>query len=79
MTSSNLFFFSLSISVYSDSMVPSSKRLLEYLCLYASYRLFDSTVRPGTNSVRHHLGMCLLDATHTLSTKHKFVVAIGSV
>ena len=73
MTSYHLFLFSsviLSISVFPDSMVPSSKGLLEYLRLYASYRLFDSSVRPGMYYVRHPLGMCLLDATRTLSTKH---------
>ena len=73
MTSSHLFLFSsviLSISVFPDSMVPSSKEMLEYLHLYASYRLFDSSVRPGTYSVRQPLGMCLLDDTRTLSTKH---------
>ena len=63
-------FVILSISVFPDSMVPSSKGLLEYLNLYTSYRLFDSPVRPETYSVRHPLGMCLLDATRTLSTKH---------
>ena len=62
--------FFLRQSVFPDSMVPSSKRMLEYLHLYASYRLFDSSIRPGTYSVRHPLGMCLLDATRTLSTKH---------
>ena len=60
----------LSISVFPDYMVPSSKGLLEYLHLYASYRLFDSSVRLGTYYVRHPLCMCLLDATRTLSTKH---------
>ena len=42
------------------------KGLHEYLHLYYSYRLFDSLVRPGT----YPLGMCLLDATRTLSTEH---------
>ena len=60
----------LSIGVFPDYMVPSSKGLLEYMHLYASYRLFDSSVRPGTYSVRYPLGMCLLDVTRTLSTKH---------
>ena len=60
----------LSTCVFPDSMVPSLKRLLEYFHLYASYILFDSPVRLGTYSVRHPLGMCLLDATCTLSTKH---------
>ena len=60
----------LIISVFPDAMVPSSKGLLEYLHLHASYRVFDSPVRPGTYSVRHPLGMCRLDATRTLSTKH---------
>ena len=58
MTSSHLFLFScviLSISVFPDSMVPPSRGLLEYLHLYASYRRFDSSVRPGTYSVRHPL------------------------
>ena len=64
------FFLPHFVSVFPDYMVPSTKGLLEYLHLYASYRLFDSSVRPGTYSVGHPLGMCLLDATHTLSTKH---------
>ena len=68
----------LSISVFPDYMVPSSKGMLEYLHLYASYRLFDSSVRLGTYSVRHPLGMCLLDATRTLSTKHLYLAGIGS-
>ena len=69
MTSSHLLFFSfgiLSISLFPDSMVPSSKGLLKYLLLYGSYRRFDLSVRPGTYSVRHPLGMCRLDATRTL-------------
>ena len=81
MTSSHLFLFSsviLSISVFPDSMVPSSKGLLEYLSLYASYRLFDSSVRPVMYSVPHPLGMCLLDATRTLSTTHLYLAGIGS-
>ena len=68
----------LSINVFLDCMVQSSKGLLEYLHLYASYRLFDSSVRPGTYSVRHPLSMCLPDATHTLSTKHLYLAGIGS-
>ena len=36
----------LSISVFPDTIVPSSKGLLKYLFLYASYRLFDSSVCP---------------------------------
>ena len=64
-----LFFFSviLSISVFPDFMVPSEKGLLKYLLLYASYGLFDSSVRLGTYYVRHNLVMCLLDATRILS------------
>ena len=41
----------LSISVFPDSMVSKAKRLLEYLCLYASYRLFDSSVRRKTGNL----------------------------
>ena len=81
LTSSHLFLFSsviLSISVFPESMVPSSKGLLEYLHLYVSYRLLDSSVRPGTYYVRHPLGMCLLDATRTLSTQHLHLAGIGS-
>ena len=59
-------------------MVRSSKGLLEYLSLYASYRLFDLSVRPEMYSVRHPLGMFLLDATRTLSTKHLWLAGIGS-
>ena len=55
----------LSINVFPDYMVPSSKG-----CLYASYRLFDSSVRPGTYYVLHPIGMCLLDNTGMLSTKY---------
>ena len=39
--------------------------LLKYLLLYTSYRLYHWLVRPGTYSVRHPLGMCLLDASNT--------------
>ena len=50
MTSSQLFFFSpciLPISVFPVAMVVSPKGPIEYYFLYASYRLFDSFVRPG--------------------------------
>ena len=50
MTSSHLFFFSsfiLSINVFPVSMVVSPKGSIEYCFLYASYRLFYSSVRPG--------------------------------
>ena len=69
-------FFSviLSISVSPDYMVPSSKGLVKYL----HFILFYSSVRPGTYSVRHPIGMCLLDATCTLSTKHLLLAGIGS-
>ena len=60
----------LSIKIFPDSMIPLSKGLLESLRLYTSYRLFDSSIRPGTYSFRHPLGMCLVDARCTLSTKH---------
>ena len=43
---------------------------LRLLFLYALHRFFDSLARPGTYSVRHPLGICLIDATRTLSTKH---------
>ena len=43
----------------------TSKGLLKYLVLYASYRLFDWSVRPGTYYVQHPLGMRLLDASNT--------------
>ena len=74
MTSSHLFLFPPSFCQSVCFQIiwyrrQRSKGLLEYLSLYATYRLFDSSVRPGTYSVRHSLGMCLLDATRTLSTK----------
>ena len=50
MTSSQLFFFSsfiLSINVFPASMVVSPKGSIEYCFWYASYRLFDLSVRPG--------------------------------
>ena len=50
MTSSHLFFFSsfiVSINLFPVSRVPSAKGLFEYCFLYASYRLCDSSVRPG--------------------------------
>ena len=50
MTSSHLFFFSsfiMSINLFPVSRVPSAKGFLEYCFLYASYRLCDSSVRPG--------------------------------
>ena len=52
MTSSHLFLFfcHFVIIMFPDSMVPLSKGL-EYLRLYASCRLFDLSVRPGTYSV----------------------------
>ena len=64
--------------MFLDSMVPSIKGLLEYLKLYASYIPFYSSVRPGMYSVRHPPGMCLLDATRTLSTKDLYLAGIGS-
>ena len=76
-TSSHLFLFSsviLSISGFPDSMVPSLNGLFEYLSLYASYRLFDSSVRPGMYSVRHPLGMCLLDDIYTYTLYKTLVV-----
>ena len=39
--------FILSINVFPVSMVVSPKGSIEYCFLYASYRLFDSSVRPG--------------------------------
>ena len=50
MTSSKLFLLSsfiLSINVFPVSMVVSPKGSIEYCFLYASYRLFYSSVRPG--------------------------------
>ena len=39
--------FILSINVFPVSMVVLPKGSIEYCFLYASYRLFDSSVRPG--------------------------------
>ena len=39
--------FIVSINLFPVSRVPSTKGLLEYCFLYASYRLCDSSVRPG--------------------------------
>ena len=64
MTSCHLFSFSsviLSISVVPDFIVPSSKGLLENMCWYASYRLFDSSVRPGTYYVQHPIVVVVID------------------
>ena len=47
MTSSQLFFSSYLINVFLVSMVVSPKGSIEYCFLYASYRLFDSSVRRG--------------------------------
>ena len=35
-------------------------------------------MRPATYSVRHLLGMCLLDLTHILSMKHLLLAEMGS-
>ena len=54
----------MSISLFPDSMVPRPRDDLN-IFLYASYRLFDWSVRPGTYSIRHRLGMRLLDVCNT--------------
>ena len=71
MISSHLFFFysfMLFISALPVSMVPLSKELLAYCFLYSSYRLFDSSDRPGIWFVLHPRGIYLLEATRTSST-----------
>ena len=43
----------------------ATKGLLKYLHLYASYILFDWSVRPGTYSFQHPRVMRLVDASNT--------------
>ena len=64
MTSFHLFFFSsviLSISLFPDYMVPRQKG-----CLNSCFCMLhiDFFIGAGTYSVRHHLGMRLIDASH---------------
>ena len=68
MSSSHFSFLSfviMSVSLSPVSRVSSSNGFLDYCFRYASYRLFDSSVRPGVLLVLHALGICLLDATRT--------------
>ena len=59
--------FIWSINVFPVSMIVSPKGSVEYCFLYASYMLFDSSVRPGMFD-HHPLGMCFLDAILNIST-----------
>ena len=70
--------FMLFISALPVSMVPLSKESLAYCFLYSSYRLFDSSDRPGMWFVLHPLGIYLLEATRTLSTNSSYYSGMGS-
>ena len=63
---SPLLFYRHSVNLFvSRFYSAASKGLPKYVLLYASYRLFDWSVRPGTYFVRHPLDMRLLDASNT--------------
>ena len=64
-----LSFVILSISVFPDYMVPSSKGLLEYLHLYASFRLFDSSVRRYSYNSRIRRTTATIDVEVTESER----------
>ena len=61
--SSHLLFFSAAILLIGSlpvSRVVLSKKLLMYCFLYASYRLFDSSDRPGMSCLLYPFGICCL-------------------
>ena len=81
MTSSQLFLFSsliLTINVFPVSMVVSLKGSIVYCFLYASYRLFNSSGRPGMWFDLHPLGMCFLNNLRNISTNRLLFSGIAS-
>ena len=79
---SHLLLFSTAILLISSLPVSSvvlSKGVLMYCILYVSYRLYDSSDRPGMYWLLHPLVICFLGVMRMASTNLSHVSGVGSI